>query len=61
MTAMLGVAILIVASGVCQVIAQRMAISQARSPKVWMWLAAFFGPLPLAVLAVIPARHDEHA
>lgn len=57
----LGVAILIVASGVCQVIAQRMAISRARSPKVWMLLAALLGPLPLAVIAVIPTRHGEHA
>jgi hypothetical protein len=50
----LGVAILTVGSGVYQVIAQRMSISGARSPKVWMLLAAFLGPLPLAVLAVIP-------
>lgn len=57
----LGVAILIVAWGVCQFIAQRMAISRARSPKVWMFLAAFLGPVPLAVLAVIPARYGEHS
>ena len=43
------IAFLIVAVSV--IAAQRMAISRARSPRVWMWLAAFFGPLPLAVLA----------
>ena len=57
----LGLAILIVACGVCQFVAQRMAISRARSPKLWGLLAGLFGPLPLALLAVLPIRRDEHA
>jgi hypothetical protein len=48
-------AILIVASGVCMIIAQRMAQNRARSPKLWVLAAAFLGPLPLAVLALLPS------
>ena len=57
----LSVGILIVAWGVCQYFAQRMAISRGRSPKLWGLLGALFGPLPLAVLAALPVRNGEHA
>ena len=47
---LLGVAIL------CVVAAFRMAISRGRRVRPWMWAAAFFGPLPLVALALMPRR-----
>lgn len=61
MTAFLVIGILTVVWGVCQYFAQGMAINRARSPKLWGGLAAFFGPIALAVLAVLPARNSRHA
>lgn len=34
--------------------AQRVALRKHRSPDPWMWAAAFLGPLPLAVLVLLP-------
>jgi O-antigen ligase len=38
----------------CIPLAGRMAVRRDRSAKLWMWLAAFLGPVPLAVLAFVP-------
>ena len=35
-----------------------MAVRRDRSAKLWMWLAAFLGPVPLAVLAFIPKARN---
>jgi hypothetical protein len=55
----LSVGIMIIAWGVCQYFAQRMAVNRNRSPKLWGLLGALFGPLPLAVLAALPDRHRD--
>jgi len=57
----LGIAILIVGSVMCMVIARLMATRRDRSPGPWMLWAALFGPLPLAVLAFVPAKRGNHA
>ena len=50
--------VLIFALLMCVPLAGRMAVRRDRSAKLWMWLAAFFGPVPIAVLAFIPKpRH----
>jgi hypothetical protein len=36
----------------------RIATAKRRSPKGWMWSAAILGPLPLAVLALLPAKRQ---
>jgi hypothetical protein len=41
--------------------AQRMAANRSRSPRSWMWSAALLGPLPLALLAVLPPRRSTHS
>jgi hypothetical protein len=42
----------------CIPLAGRMAARRDRSAKLWMWLAAFMGPVPILVLAFVPkARH----
>lgn len=38
----------------CVVAAQRLAFRKHRSPRPWMWATAFLGPLPLAVLVLLP-------
>lgn len=57
----LGTAILIAVSALCMLIAQRMAISRRRSTGCWILAAAFLGPLPLVVLAFIPAEHAKNS
>jgi len=47
-------AVLLVALILCIPLTGRMATRRDRSAKLWMWLAAFLGPVPLAVLAFIP-------
>ena len=47
-------AVLLVALLLCIPLAGRMAVRRDRSAKLWMWLAAFLGPVPLAVLAFVP-------
>jgi len=47
MTVLLAAVLISVA---CVFAARRMALRRDRSPKLWMLLAALFGPLPLAVL-----------
>lgn len=42
----------------CIVFAHVMAVRSGRSPKLWTWLAAILGPLPLAVLAILPYRRS---
>jgi hypothetical protein len=37
-------------------LARRLALYKGRARGAWMWWAAFFGPLPLLVLGVLPAR-----
>jgi len=51
-------AVLLFASLLCIPLAGRMAVRRARSAKLWMWLAAFLGPVPLAVLAFIPKARN---
>ena len=46
--------VLVFALLMCVPLAGRMAVRRDRSAKLWMWLAAFLGPLPIAVLAFIP-------
>ena len=50
--------VLLVASLLCIPLAGRMAARRDRSAKLWMWLAAFLGPIPIAVLAFIPKTRD---
>jgi NO-binding membrane sensor protein with MHYT domain len=50
--------VLVFALLLCVPLAGRMAVRRDRSAKLWMWLAAFLGPLPLAVLALIPKARD---
>lgn len=38
---------------------RRLALKRNRSTTGWMWLAAFFGPFALLVLAMLPERRDE--
>jgi hypothetical protein len=37
-------------------LARRLAAHKGRARGAWMWSAAFLGPLPLLVLAVLPRR-----
>jgi len=37
-------------------LARRLATHKGRARGAWMWSAAFLGPLPLLVLAVLPSR-----
>ena len=37
-------------------LARRLALHKARPRLAWMWSVALLGPLPLLVLAVLPAR-----
>src|SRR5258708_36220725 len=46
--------VLIFALLLCVPLAGRMAVRRDRSAKLWMWLAAFFVPIPLADFAFIP-------
>jgi hypothetical protein len=39
-------------------IARRLAVKKGRSRVAWMWLTAFFGPIPLLVLALLPSRFN---
>jgi len=50
---------LLIVTLLCIALAQRMAIRRGRSAKLWMWLAASLGPLPIAILALLPANRDE--
>lgn len=50
--------VLLVLTIVCMAFARGMAVQRGRSPRLWMWLAAFFGPVPLAVLAVLRDRRN---
>ena len=43
----------------CMTAARYMAIRQSRAPAAWSWAAAFLGPLPLVVLAVLPDRQGK--
>jgi hypothetical protein len=40
----------------CVYVAGRMASQKGRSPRAWMWSAAFFGPLPLLALGLLPPK-----
>ena len=42
----------------CIALAQRMAFHRGRSAKLWMWSAACLGPVPIAILALLPANRD---
>ncbi len=44
---------------VCMIAARRMAAARNRSQKAWMWWAVLFGPIPIAVLAVLPRRKSR--
>ena len=48
--------VLLLANILCVFLARRMAQDRAKPPTVWMWLAAFFGPVPLIILAVMPEK-----
>ncbi len=51
-------AVLLAGLLLCIPFAGRMAARRDKSAKLWMWLAVFLGPLPLAVLAFVPKmRH----
>ena len=50
----LGFALFVAGTFVCVFFAGRMAGARARPPILWMLAAAFFGPLPLLVLAFLP-------
>lgn len=50
-------AILVVTA--CAYFAQKMAVSRGRAPKLWMQLAASLGPLPLAILALLPKKRQN--
>jgi hypothetical protein len=39
-------------------IARHLAVKKGRSRIAWMWLTAFFGPIPLLVLALLPSRFN---
>jgi hypothetical protein len=39
-------------------IARHLAGKKGRSRIAWMWLTAFFGPIPLLVLALLPSRFN---
>ena len=47
---------LLIFTFVCIALARRMALQRGRSTKAWMWSAAFLGPVPIAILALVPAR-----
>jgi len=42
----------------CVYVAGRMASHKGRSSRAWMWLAAFFGPLPLLALRLLPPKRQ---
>lgn len=50
----LGFALFVVGTFLCVFFAGRMAIARGRPAIVWMLAAAFFGPLPIVVLAFLP-------
>jgi hypothetical protein len=50
------VGFLVAATVACVAAARTMAINRGRAPQIWMWLGAFAGPLPLAILAFVPKR-----
>jgi hypothetical protein len=50
--------VLVFALLLCVPLAGRMAVRRDRSAKLWMWLAAFLGPVPLAVLAFVPKTRN---
>jgi len=50
---------LLIVTLLCIALAQRMAIHRDRSAKLWMWVAACLGPLPVAILALLPPNRDE--
>jgi hypothetical protein len=39
--------------------AQRAAAARGRSPRTWLWLAVFFGPLVLPVVMLLPVRRSD--
>jgi hypothetical protein len=39
-------------------VARHLAMKKGRSRITWMWLTAFFGPIPLLVLALLPSRFN---
>ncbi len=45
----------------CAVAARHMAIARRHAPVPWMVAAALLGPIPLALLAVLPARRNGYA
>jgi hypothetical protein len=58
---MVVIAILIVASGICTVVARQMAQNRGWSPGLWGLLAAFLGPIPLVALVFTPKSRDQDA
>jgi hypothetical protein len=54
-------AALVVAAAACVFAAGRMARAKGLPPGSWMWWAALLGPLPLLVLALVPARRGAAA
>jgi len=50
-------AVVILALTVASVdLARRLAAHKGRARGAWMWSAAFLGPLPLLLLAMLPRR-----
>ena len=58
---MITTGILIIASGACTVIARQMAMGRGWSPGLWGLMAAFLGPVPIAVMLLTPKNLDQDA
>ena len=58
---MLAFLILMILQVACILGAGRLAAWKGRRPIAWMWSAALFGPFPLGVLALLPARRQGAA
>jgi hypothetical protein len=54
----IGLGAVVAASLLCIPLAGRMAARRDRSARLWMWLAVFLGPVPLAVLAFVPRPRE---
>jgi hypothetical protein len=49
----------IIIAMICVDLARRMAIHRGRIARPWMWAAAFFGPFPLPILALLAKKPEN--
>ena len=56
---MLAFLVLLILLIACVFGAQRLAMWKGRSAVAWMWTTAMLGPVPLAVLALLPSKRQR--